>query len=132
VIQVAYWDLPVVAQLLKAGTGEGRRLGARPVPYSTYLGRGLPESGLLRSFKLFGPRSTGVDRACNLSNGDLGTCSSYGAWGFRPVDGAGHALQVLVVIKFTAVTPALSQIAGAASGGVIYLKQTAIGEELYF
>jgi hypothetical protein len=30
------------------------------------------------------------------------------------------------------VTPALSQIAGAASGGVIYLKQTAIGEELYF
>ena len=71
-------------------------------------------------------------RACNLSNGDLGTCSSYGAWGFRPVDGAGHALQVLVVIKFTAVTPALSQVAGAASGGVIYLKQTAIGEELYF
>jgi TadE-like protein len=71
-------------------------------------------------------------RACNLSNGDLGTCSSYGAWGFRPVDGAGHALQVLVVIKFTAVTPALSQIAGAASGGIIYLKQTAIGEELYF
>jgi hypothetical protein len=71
-------------------------------------------------------------RTCNQSNGDLGTCSSYGAWGFRPVDGSGHALQVLVVIKFTAVTPALSQIAGAASGGVIYLKQTALGEELYF
>jgi hypothetical protein len=71
-------------------------------------------------------------RACNLSGGDTGTCSSYGAWGFRPVDGAGHALQLLVVIKFTAVTPALSQIAGAASGGVIYLKQFAIGNELYF
>jgi hypothetical protein len=36
------------------------------------------------------------------------------------------------VIKFTATTPALSQIAGAASGGVIYLKQQSIGEELYF
>jgi hypothetical protein len=48
------------------------------------------------------------------------------------VDGSGHALQVLVVIKFTAVTPALSQIAGAASGGVIYLQQTATGNELYF
>jgi hypothetical protein len=72
-------------------------------------------------------------RTCNLSSGaDLGTCSSYGAWGFRPVDGSGHALEVLVVIKFTAVTPALSQIAGAASGGVIYLQQSAVGNELYF
>jgi hypothetical protein len=71
-------------------------------------------------------------RACTLSGGDTGTCSSYGSWGFRPVDGAGHGLQVLVVIKFTAVTPALSQIAGAASGGVIYLKQSSTGNELYF
>ncbi len=74
-------------------------------------------------------------RTCTLSPGpELGNClpAGYGGWGFRPVDGSGHALQVLVVIKFTAVTPALSQIAGAASGGVIYLKQTAFGEELYF
>ena len=71
-------------------------------------------------------------RACNLSNGDLGTCSSYGPWGLRPVDGSGHALQILVVIKFTSITPALSQIAGAPSGGIIYIKQNAIGEELYF
>lgn len=71
-------------------------------------------------------------RACTLSNGDLGTCSSYGAWGLRPVVGSGHALQIWVVIKFTSVTPALSQIAGSPTGGVIYIKENAIGEELYF
>jgi len=72
-------------------------------------------------------------RTCSLSSGgDLGTCASYGAWGARPVPGAGHALEVRVVIKFRAVTPALSQIAGAASGGIIYLTQSAMGEELYF
>jgi hypothetical protein len=72
-------------------------------------------------------------RTCNLSSGgDLGSCNSYGAWGLRPVDGSGHGLQVKVVIKFKAVTPALAQIAGAASGGVIYIQQSAIGEELYF
>jgi len=72
-------------------------------------------------------------RNCNLSSGgDLGSCISYGPWGLRPTDGTGHALQVLVVIKFTSVTPALAQIAGAASGGVIYIQQSAIGEELYF
>jgi hypothetical protein len=48
------------------------------------------------------------------------------------VDGSGHGLQVKLVIKFTSVTPALAQIAGSASGGVIYLVQTATGEELYF
>jgi hypothetical protein len=68
-------------------------------------------------------------RTCNLSSGaDLGTCSSYGAWGLRPVSG-GHALQVVVVIKFPAVTPALSTL---VSGGVLYLTQTAVGNELYF
>ena len=72
-------------------------------------------------------------RTCTLSSGaDLGTCSSYGSWGYRPLDLGGHVLDLIVVIKFTAVTPALSQIAGAASGGVIYLKQEAVGEELYF
>jgi len=71
-------------------------------------------------------------RSCTLTSGDFGSCSSYGAWGFRPVSGSGHALEVRVVIKFRAVTPALSQIAGAASGGTIYLQQSAIGDELYF
>ncbi|HEY5034590.1 MAG TPA: hypothetical protein VIJ30_05665 [Candidatus Dormibacteraeota bacterium] len=41
-------------------------------------------------------------------------------------------MRVKVVVKFKAVTPALAQIAGAASQGVIYLVQTATGEELYF
>jgi TadE-like protein len=72
-------------------------------------------------------------RTCNLSSGgDLGNCTSFGPWGLRPVDGSGHGLQVLVVIKFTSVTPALAQIAGAASKGVIYIQQSTIGEELYF
>jgi hypothetical protein len=72
-------------------------------------------------------------RTCNLSSGgDLGDCASFGPWGQRPVDGTGHGLQVRVVIKFTSVTPALAQIAGAASHGVIYIVQSATGEELYF
>lgn len=72
-------------------------------------------------------------RTCNLSSGgDLGSCNSFGPWGLRPVDGTGHGLQVKVVIKFKSVTPALAQVVGAASGGVIYIQQSAIGEELYF
>jgi hypothetical protein len=72
-------------------------------------------------------------RTCNLSSGgDLGTCVGYGGWGFRPEVGTGHGLQIKVVIKFTAVTPALAQIAGAVSQGVIYLVQTSTAEELYF
>jgi len=72
-------------------------------------------------------------RTCTLSGGgDLGTCVGYGAWGFRPEAGTGHALQIKVVVKFKSVTPALAQIAGAASQGVIYLVQKATGEELYF
>jgi len=38
-------------------------------------------------------------------------------------------LQTLVVIKFSAVTPALSLI---IPSGLLYLHQTAAGEELYF
>lgn len=72
-------------------------------------------------------------RSCSLSSGaDLGTCAAFGAWGLRPVDGGGHGLEIEVVVKFTAVTPALAQIAGAASRGVILIVQTAYGEELYF
>jgi hypothetical protein len=72
-------------------------------------------------------------RSCTLSSGaDLGTCVAYGSWGFRPEIGTGHGLQVKVVVKFTAVTPALAQVAGAASQGIIYLVQSATGEELYF
>jgi len=72
-------------------------------------------------------------RTCTLSSGgDLGTCVGYGGWGFRPEVGTGHGLQIKVVIKFTAVTPALAQIAGAASMGIIYLVQTSTAEELYY
>ena len=69
-------------------------------------------------------------RTCMLSSGgDLGSIASCDvSWGHRPVS-AGHALQVLVVIKFPAVTPALSQF---VSGGTLYLSQTATGNELYF
>jgi hypothetical protein len=70
-------------------------------------------------------------RTCNLSSGgDLGSCSAYGAWGFRPIPGGGHAVEVLVVIKFIAATPALAQIIGP--GGNLYLSQYSITEEVYF
>jgi len=70
-------------------------------------------------------------RACQLSGGgDFGSCISYGPWGIRPQDASSnHGLQVLVVIKFSAVTPALSVI---VPGGLLYLHQSAIAEELYF
>ena len=72
-------------------------------------------------------------RTCTLSSGgDLGTCVTYGPWGLRAVDTGGHVLEILVVIKFTSVTPALAQIAGSTSGGTIYIKQQVLGEELYF
>ncbi len=67
-------------------------------------------------------------RTCVLSGGDLGSCTSYGAWGVRPVSG-GHGLQVVVVIKFSAVTPVASQI---ITGGVLFLTQTSLANELYF
>jgi TadE-like protein len=68
-------------------------------------------------------------RTCNLSSGaDLGNCNSWGPWGQRPVLG-GHGLQVTVVIKFAAVTPALGAL---VSGGTLYLTQSAVGDELYF
>jgi hypothetical protein len=70
-------------------------------------------------------------RPCYLSSGgDLGSCTAYGAWGTRPEPGGGHGLQVLVVIKFPPVTPALSVMIG--SGNSLYLRQQAVGEELYF
>jgi TadE-like protein len=68
-------------------------------------------------------------RTCTLSSaGDLGSCTGYGPWGQRPELG-GHGLQVVVVIKYPAVTPALSRL---VNGGILYLTQTAIGDELYF
>lgn len=72
-------------------------------------------------------------RACTLTGGgggDLGTCNSYGPWGIRPQDGsAGHGLEVKVVIKYFGVTPALPVI---VPGGLIYLTQHAVANELYF
>ncbi|TME92521.1 MAG: pilus assembly protein [Chloroflexi bacterium] len=69
-------------------------------------------------------------RTCTLSGGgDLGTCVAFG-WGLRPEPGAGHGLQVRVVIKFAAVTPALAQIVGPS--GILFLNQSTIAEEVYF
>ena len=68
-------------------------------------------------------------RTCNLSSGgDLGSCQSWGPWGQRPSTG-GHGLQVTVVLKFSAVTPALGTL---VPGGTLYLTQSAVGDELYF
>ena len=70
-------------------------------------------------------------RTCTLSSGgDLGSCVSFGSWGFRPETGGGHGLQVKVVIKFSPVTPALGRLLGGS--GVIYLTQVSTAEELYF
>jgi len=70
-------------------------------------------------------------RTCTLSGGgDLGTCVAFGQWGLRPEPGAGHGLQVRVVIKFAAVTPALAQIVGPS--GILFLNQSTIAEEVYF
>jgi hypothetical protein len=68
-------------------------------------------------------------RSCSLSSGgDLGSITSCTAWGVRPVSN-GHILQVKVVIKFPAVTPALSAL---VPGGTLFLTQTSTGDELYF
>jgi hypothetical protein len=69
-------------------------------------------------------------RTCTLSSGaDLGTCTSYGAWGLRPASGGGRGLQVVVVIKFPPATPTLSTF---LNGGTLYLRQSSTGNELYF
>jgi hypothetical protein len=70
-------------------------------------------------------------RVCNQAGGnDLGTCTTYGSWGARPDPGTGHAIEILVVIKFSAATPALAQLVGP--GGNLYLSQNSIAEEVYF
>ena len=68
-------------------------------------------------------------RTCTLSSGsDIGSCTSYSAWGVRPTSG-GHGLEVDVVIKFAGVTPALGVL---QPGGILYLRQSSLGNELYF
>lgn len=71
-------------------------------------------------------------RPCTLtSNADLGLCQTPGTWGTRPdVGDTSTAVQVVVVIKFIAATPALAQIIGP--GGNLYLKQNSMAEEVYF
>lgn len=70
-------------------------------------------------------------RVCNQAGGgDLGLCSSYGSYGVRPDPGSGHAIQITVVIKFSAATPALAQLVGP--GGNLYLTQSSTAEEVYF
>jgi hypothetical protein len=74
-------------------------------------------------------------RTCTLSSGgDVGTCSSYSAsWATRPASGTGapHAVQVLVVYKLAPVTPLLGELT-QNTGGNLYIKNYALGNELYF
>lgn len=69
-------------------------------------------------------------RTCTLSSGaDLVNCSTYGRWGLRPASGGGRGLLVVVVVKFPAVTSALSSL---VAGCTLYLRQSSLGNELYF
>jgi Flp pilus assembly protein TadG len=77
-------------------------------------------------------------RTCTLTgtNGspDLGTCSSYGSWGTRPVpvNGVGpHGIQILVVYRLATVTPILGLVT-SATGKDLYIRTTVTGNELYF
>ena len=72
-------------------------------------------------------------RACTLTGGDQGICSSYGAWGSRPTASAStvRAIQVIVVYRFTPVTPIAAQLL-PTTNGFFRLTQTAMGDELYF
>jgi Flp pilus assembly protein TadG len=72
-------------------------------------------------------------RACTLTGGDQGTCSSYGAWGSRPTVSSStvRAVQVWVVYRFTPVTPLAAQML-PTTNGFFRLTESAIGDELYF
>ncbi len=67
-------------------------------------------------------------RTCTVDQVN-GGCSSYSGWGIRPTQGTGAAVQVLVVYKFTPVTPLISSFAG--NNGVLYLQNQTTGVELY-
>ena len=65
---------------------------------------------------------------------DLGTCSSYGSWGTRPVPVGGvgpHGIQVLVVYRLATVTPILGLVT-SSTGTDLYIRTTVTGNELYF
>ena len=69
-------------------------------------------------------------RDCILSPGpDVGSCSSYGAWGTVP-NGSSHGVEILVVYKYQAITPMIQGIVG--SGGLIYLKAATYADEVYY
>jgi hypothetical protein len=72
-------------------------------------------------------------RACTLTGGDQGTCSSYGAWVSRPTStsSAVKAIEIIVVYRFTPVTPIAAQLL-PTTNGFFRLTESAIGDELYF
>lgn len=72
-------------------------------------------------------------RACTLTGGDQGTCSSYGAWGSRPTStsSAVKAIEIIVVYRFNPVTPIAAQLL-PTTNGFFRLTESAIGDELYF
>lgn len=73
-------------------------------------------------------------RPCQLgSGGDTGTCTAYGTWGTRPVSSnkAYKGLQVVVVYRFSAITPFVANLSQTADGH-IYMNRTTVGDVLYF
>lgn len=73
-------------------------------------------------------------RACTLSGVDSGTCTSYGPWGSRPTStGSGvHGIQVIVAYRFAPVSSVVTHFLPGITNGIFLVKQTAIGDELYF
>lgn len=73
-------------------------------------------------------------RACTLSGIDTGTCTAYGAWGTRPTSSSPniHGVEVIVVYRFTPVSTTAAQFLPGVTNGIFLVKQTAIGDELYF
>lgn len=72
-------------------------------------------------------------RTCALSNTDYGTCTTYGAWGSRPVTGSPnvHGVYVLVVYRYTPLNPLVPALPASFSG-ILELKQSVTADELYF
>lgn len=84
------------------------------------------DTGSASAWSVAGQQACFAVRTClNWTNGN---CSSYSAWGQRPVAGADQAIQVRAVYKFLPATPI---IAAFANGGAFYLVSDTTGLQLY-
>jgi hypothetical protein len=69
-------------------------------------------------------------RTCTFTNLNNETCASYSAWDNRPlVTSATEGLQVLVVYRFTPMTPVIASLAG--SNGALFLRAQVTSATLY-